>query len=465
MGRPSRPARPVPPRRHRTPSGPRVTGINGYPSQPSVRAGETVRLHIATSAPHFNIDFYRWGSKPRHAGRVGWLGCDAAPGRYDRDWHWPAYDFRVPRDWPSGVYVAVLSTDPVSGTPLMDTREARMLLVVTPPAPSGRKVLYKIPIFTYHAYNTAGGGSLYSASHVTLRRPGGGVGGPVKGLPDPYDATSPRQTFAHWDAPFISWMEGSGIEVDYCTDLDIDEGRFLNDGYRLLVSAGHDEYWSTGARRNVTAFRDGGGNIANFGANTCWWRVKVAPTGISGLECDKFPPGAPEGTDPDGSYGCPDHWWESEPENTLLGVSYRNGGGHWDGPRASLGFTVADADHWVFSDTGLKTGDTFGRDGALIGYECDGAAYQIDRDGRPRPTGQDGTPKDFEILGLAQLPADWHFAAREPTDSPRAATLGLRASSASGGAVFTAATTDWARLLATDLHVATITRNVLTRLV
>lgn len=167
-----------------------------------------------------------------------------------------------------------------------------MLLVVTPAAPSGRKVLYKIPTFTYHAYNTAGGGCLYSASRVTFRRPGGGVGGPVKGLPDSYDPTSPRQTFAHWDAPFISWMEENGLEGDYCTDLDLHEGRLLGDGYRLLVSAAHDEYWSAQTRRNITTFRDAGGNLANFGANTCWWRVKVDLDNAA-LDCAKFPPEPP----------------------------------------------------------------------------------------------------------------------------------------------------------------------------
>nr|WP_243274556.1 N,N-dimethylformamidase beta subunit family domain-containing protein [Streptomyces albus] len=342
----------------------------------------------------------------------------------------------------------------------MDSRQARILIVVTPVAHSGRRILYKIPTFTYHAYNTAGGGSLYSASHVTMRRPGGGVGGPVKGLPDPYDSASPRQTFAHWDAPFITWMEKNGIESDFCTDLDLHEGRHLNDGYRLLVSAGHDEYWSTDTRQNVTAFRDVGGNIANFGANTCWWRVHVAPNGAE-LSCVKLPPGAPAGTDPDSSYGCPDHWWESDPENALLGVSYRNGGGHWEGPRPPLGFTVTDGNHWIFSGTGLKTGDVLGHRAALIGYECDGAAYELDTDGRPRPTGEDGTPKNFEILGIAPLPSDWNFAARESATSPRAATLGLYTTS---GTVFSAATTDWARLLATDPQIASITRSVITRL-
>ncbi|MEV7750793.1 N,N-dimethylformamidase beta subunit family domain-containing protein [Streptomyces griseofuscus] len=437
-----------------------MSTINGYCARPSIRAGEAVQLHIATSASRFRVDFYRCGAALEHAGHAEWPGRTADPGTFDEDWQWPAYEFLVPPDWRSGVYVAVLGTEADYRTPSMDSREARILLVVTPAAPSGRKILYKIPTFTYQAYNTAGGGSLYSASRVTMRRPGGGVGGPVKGLPDPYDAASPRQTFAHWDAPFIAWMEANGLVSDFCTDLDLHEGRLLYDGYRLLVSAGHDEYWSAEARRNVTAFRDAGGNIANFGANTCWWRVDVAPGG-AGLSCDKFPPGASASTDPDSSYGCPDHWWESEPENALLGVSYRNGGGHWDGPRAPLGFTVTDGDHWIFSGTGLKTGDVFGREAALVGYECDGAAYELDAVGRPRTTGQGGTPENFEILGIAPLPPDWSFPAREPAASPRAATLGLYTAA---GTVFTAATTDWARLLATDPQVATITRNVITRL-
>ncbi|QES42919.1 hypothetical protein DEJ49_19725 [Streptomyces venezuelae] len=437
-----------------------MTSMSGYPARPSVRAGEVLRLHISASAPRFHVDFYRWGATPCHAGHVEWPGGTTEHGTFEADWRWPAYEFPVPPEWRSGVYIATLSREPASGTPPMDSRQARILFVVTPSAPSGRTVLFKIPTFTYHAYNTAGGGSLYSAAEVTTLRPGGGVGGPVKGLPDPYDTASPRQTFAHWDAPFIKWMEENRIESDYCTDLDLHEGRHLHDGYRLLVAAGHDEYWSTEIRRNVTAFRDGGGNIANFGGNTCWWRVHVARDG-AGLRCDKFPPGASAETDPDSSYGCPDHWWESEPENSLLGVSYRNGGGHWDGPRTPLGFTVTEAEHWLFSGTGLQTGDVVGRDGALVGYECDGAAYELDASGRPRPTGRDGTPKNFEILGIAQLPGDWNFAAREAMDSPRAATVGLYTAN---GTVFTAATTDWARLLATDPQVAAITRNVFTRL-
>ncbi|AXK35609.1 hypothetical protein DVA86_26190 [Streptomyces armeniacus] len=454
------------------------TAISGYPSRASVRAGERFFLHVATDAPRFRAEFYRFGDPVRLMERVEWPGKSAEPGRFDEDWRWPGFEFLVPSDWPSGVYIVVLATEPESqAPPALDARSARVLFVVTPSRGSRRAdVLYKVPLFTYHAYNTSGGGSLYGTlrpvddpaavrgAGVSLLRPGGGVGGPVKGLPDAYDPSSPRQTFAHWDMKFLAWLEREGFTCDFCTDLDLHEGAVLEDGYRLLLSAGHDEYWSAEVRAHVEGFRDSGGNIANFGANTCWWRVVVSADG-SGLLCEKFPPDAPRGANPDGLRGAPDHWWETEPENALTGVSYRNGGGHWEGPRAGLGFRVQHADNWVFAGTGLRDGDILGEESALVGYECDGAAFTRGPDGRVRPSGADGTPGTFRILGIAELPEEpdhgWHFAAREPTTAPRAATLGLYAA---GGTVFTAATTDWARLLETDPHVRTITRNVLTRL-
>lgn len=76
---------------------------------------------------------------------------------------------------------------------------------------------------------------------VGLHRPGGGTGAVPYDFatnPDPYDPT-PRQTFAHWDARFVGWLEAAGYRADYCTDVDLHRGgRDLLDPYRLLVSVG-----------------------------------------------------------------------------------------------------------------------------------------------------------------------------------------------------------------------------------
>lgn len=76
------------------------------------------------------------------------------------------------------------------------------------------------------------------ACRHALHRPGGGTGGTPSDIWN-FDP-SPRQTFVHWDAPFIAWLESNGYELDYCTDLDLhhDGDLELLARYRLLVSVG-----------------------------------------------------------------------------------------------------------------------------------------------------------------------------------------------------------------------------------
>src|SRR5690606_30979339 len=83
-----------------------------------------------------------------------------------------------------------------------------------------------------------------------------------------------------------------------------------------------------------------------------------------------------------GPRGAFDHWWPetgaSRPEDALTGVSYRHGGGAWDGPRRTTGFVVQVPEHWVFEGTGLARGAPFGAGTSppLVGYECDGVPLE-----------------------------------------------------------------------------------------
>ena len=458
-----------------------ATVIRGYPEHPTVRAGDQLALRVSTDAPELRVDLYRWGPEIVPVGSSGWLPGRAAPDHLPHhDWGvdgeglageplpgWPAHRLQISRECRPGVYVADLVEGEGRGkalaaTPVRpDGRHSKALFVVKSPTPSASpSILYKLPLFTYHAYNCVSeeGWSLYSVPEagrlprdvppsVSLRRPGGGTGGTPWDIGnfDPFDAT-PRQTFVHWDAPFVRWLEGNGYHVDYCTDLDLHlEGRSLLAPYRLLVSAGHDEYWTDAMRDSVERFVHGGGNVAFFGGNTCWWRVTF---------------------DDDWSFRRVAEWWDragpARPENSLTGVSFRNGGERdYDDHPVPVGYQVQHADHWLFEGTGLGDGDRFGDapDEYLVGYECDGAHF--DRAaleaGRPvTPTGEDGTPPSFVILGVGDLaPSGWG-------NGNRAATMGVFNA---GGTVFNAATTDWARLLAAGHPVVDrITRNVLDRL-
>jgi N,N-dimethylformamidase beta subunit-like protein len=446
--------------------------IRGYPARPSVARGGRFVLHVATDAARFRVRFLRVGAAVESIDESPWLrGVDAAPGRADVDWCWPAYEFSA-AGWRPGVYVAQFITgDADASPPSLAATEGAALFVVR--GDGAHDILYKLPVATYHAYNCTGGGCFYSdpprstdppGSRVTLRRPGGGIGGETFGALDHYDATSARQTFAHWDAPFIRWFECAGFDADYCTDFDLHDALAPVPSHRLLLSVGHDEYWSTRMRDAVERFVARGGNVAFFGANLCWWRIHVVRGGTA-IVCHQ---GGPE--------GARDHWWPrsgaQRPEDAMTGVSYRHGGGWWDGPRQTGGYVVQRASHWAFAGTGLADGDTFGETTIppLVGYECDGAPLDAyDAHTRVATLARDahrwGTPERFELLAVAPLSPDWNeLPPREHAgagEGLHAATMGCYARN---GTVFTAGTTDWAQTLEQDARIARITRNVIEHL-
>jgi hypothetical protein len=447
--------------------------IHGYPARAGVLPGARLVLHVATDAPRFRVIFYRWSDGLARMHETQWLaGKPAPPGGAAEDWLWPSYEFPIPNDWPSAVYIAHLD-ESGAGTFDLAMTSAAVLFVVRGNAHS--KLLYKIPLATYHAYNFTGGGCFYvnpprsedpPGAKLSLQRPGGGIGGETWGALDHYDLSSPRQTFAHWDARFIRWLLRSGYAPEFCTDLDIHEDIDLYDRYRLLLSVGHDEYWTETGRDRVEGFVSRGGNVAFFGANLCWWRIHLVDGGTAIL-CHQ---GGPR--------GAFDHWWPptgaGRPEDALTGVSYRNGGGWWDGPRRTDGYIVQDPEHWVFADTGLCRGQPFGSDTSppLVGYECDGAP--LESFNRERGTAvlssnaqSMGTPSGFHLLAASLLDDGWQERPpREgfpPGGGTHAATMGIFSRN---GTVFTAGTTDWAQVLGSgqDARVDKITRNVIDRL-
>jgi hypothetical protein len=380
-----------------------------------------------------------------------------APGLWDRDWEWPWIGFLLdPARWPSGVCFAAVYEVGEEGQPLddfgravirqdalgyLDTNTA--MFVVTPREP-GAPIAYIVPIATYHAYNLTGGGCFYRYYHpdvpptrqVTMRRPGAGIGGESREPRDPYDEASPRQAFAHWDAKMIGWLRRQGFAVDCYTDLDLDQRDFLP-GYRLMISAGHHEYWSEPMRDHVKRLLDGGGNVAIFSGNTCYRKISFDAAAASITKENEA--------------------WPDSNEARLAGVSYSEGGGWWglrrDGEwyareRPALGYTVFAPDHWVFSGVDLRTDRTFGAPERLLGYECDGVVIGI-------------SPANLTVLAHAKLAGGWNNG-----EGHVASMVILRSGR---GRLFNAATTDWARILSMpDAEsypaVSRITLNVVTEL-
>jgi hypothetical protein len=373
----------------------------------------------------------------------------------------------VPEAWRSGYYNVRLRAADNGGKYVgrnRRTAEVDLFFIVRPSRPGkDASILLQLCTNTYNAYNNWGGSSLY-AFHGRANLQGHRVS---------FDRPMAGQ-LRQWELPFVSWAERNGYTLDYCANSDIEFRPELLKSYKLVLSVGHDEYWSTPMRDHLEAYIGGGGNVAFLSGNTCCWQVRSEDEGRA-LTCWKqwynLDPVFPT-NDQRTLSTLWSHHLVGRPENSLTGVGFLHGGYHLSHGQFMDGrgsFTTRRPDHWVFEGTGLEGGGEFGGKHTVVGYECDGCEFVI-KDGLPVPTHRDGTPEGFVIL--ATCPARWHpddavwydRFPREPGGAPAlgAAVMGVYQR---GGTVLTVGTTDWAHgLRGGDAVVERITRNVLDRL-
>ncbi len=440
--------------------------IEGYTGQQSVVPGEEVSFHVSTGTAKFSVEISRigatnvvvWSKKdlPGHAYPVpenaSSFGCG-----------WPEA-FRVPvsPDWRSGYYVAKFHSEDNGGVWTQRgkrTAESEAWFVVRPVDPGKRTtILLQLCANTYNAYNNWGGFSVYGY-HGFGKNQGNRVS---------FDRPT-RSQFPNWEQPFVIWAERNGYVLDYAVNSDLEFHPELLAHYRLVLSVGHDEYWSGPMRDALEKFIAQGGNAAFFSGNSVCWQTRTEDNGraFTTWKQNYFTDPAYKAGDFKNLSTAWSHYLVKRPENQLTGVGFL-----WGGYRKSHGqfmnepaeYTVHQPEHWVFAGTGLKRGDVFGAKDSIVGYETDGCELEW-RDGLPFATHRDGTPETFTVLSTC--PVSWHpddceWYERWEKGRIGNACMGIYTR---GGTVFTAATTDWAHgLRGGDKMVDRITRNVLDRL-
>lgn len=397
---------------------------------------------------------------------------------------WPvAASLVIPSSWKSGIYIATVSV-------IVDetTYTKPIGFVVKAVLPSASKVIMVVPTTTIYAYNLWGGASLYQSQvnepyirswegitfspQVTLNRPHIGWPGNLFQF-NPY-------TDVYGVLNFIEGVLGTE-PFDYATSEDLHSDPGLLDGYNLMLSIGHDEYWSTPMRDQVEAFVEGGGNVCFFGGNTCWWQVRFERRNADGslaaasdprsMVCYKME-GEPLNRDPmynvDRSL-LTTHWFNvtpPRPENSMTGVSYRNGGYSTNPALLPEPYYKAEfPKHWVFEGANVVAGTPFaGTIFQLSGIETDAALFNRSN-GVPVATGTDGSPLNTLILASCDLGS---AAAVPGTQQPSQHGMATMALHRNNGVVFTAGLLAWHYALGggslADSTVQKITTNLLQRL-
>jgi Bacterial Ig-like domain (group 3) len=413
----------------------------GYANRSSVPQGGTITFRIATSVSPFSLEIVNLARPTQVLAMIPNLTSTAieCQGLWETGCGWPATtQFTVPSAWPSGYYAARF---PTSG----GTRYSFFVVRAANPGLTS-PIVVVVATNTYQAYNQFGGKSVYDSISTNGKR------AHTVSFDRPYFDNLGLGRYPAWDQPFVDWMTSENRPFEVITDDDLADPTILGN-YQLALLIGHSEYWTLEAREELESFSRDGGNIAVFGGNTMWWqsRVNFATRQFTVYKDAALDPMT--GVDDDvvtvNFYDHP----VFNPENFILGSSFRHGGyanvvpGGFEAlPVADrTPYTVVKASDWAFAGTSLTNGGTFGQ--AAAGTEVDGVVFNTLPSGELVVDGSDGTPLNFQIL--ATIPGGEGYGVIGYYVNPQQ------------GVVFNVGTRDWTRGLPVDTIVRQLTRNVL----
>ena len=514
---------------------PEALEIWGYADRPSYAPGDTVDLHVSTTGATWGFEVWRDGHAFTKVFERSGLAGARHPVSDDvvaSGCGWPCgASFEIPDTWTSGGYIVVLRAER-GGQEV--TQDAFFALRAAEPGRRSKLVMVAAT-YTWQEYNDWGGGCGYFSDEfvdhtadplevreksfkprLSFQRPwsrglirtpvgaprlaqpphamGAAVGVPAAdwAISNGYSVWSVAAGWARYDALTFRWLEVQGYQPELVSQWDLDRDPGVLDGYRAVVTTGHDEYWTAAGREVLDRFIERGGRYARLAGNIVW-QVRMEDD-LSTQVCHKYAAHADPQRHSDvidmrtGAFEA--HYIDRPPVSTFGANGFRGVYSRMGGlsPRGAGGFIVYRPGHWAFDDADVYYGDVLGGDVPLVGYETDGVAYTFRR-GLPYPTGDDGAPEALEILALTPVTleeedhgqagnlisiadGDLSFAAEavhgsdtpENRDRLRYGSAVITSMAKGEGEVFCAGTTEWCHALAVgDAQVETITRNVLER--
>src|SRR3954452_8424836 len=260
--------------------------IQGYGTSMSVNKGATVSFKIKTTASAYHIDIYRLGYYQGNGARLQASNIrptatlpqtqpscitTASTGLIDCGNWAVSGSWTVPSSSVSGVYIAKLVRD--------DTGGASQIPFVVRDDSSSSQMLVRTSDSTWQAYNKYGGNSLYSCtSPCPPGNPNGYKGAFSVSYNRPFDGTitqdNGRSFLFYAEYQLIRSVERNGYDASYTSQADAAANPSLLLGHKLIVSSGHDEYWSGPERANIEAARDAGVSLAFFSGNEVFWKTR-----------------------------------------------------------------------------------------------------------------------------------------------------------------------------------------------
>lgn len=253
--------------------------IQGFATQMSVNAGQTISFKVDTTASKYTITIFRLGyygglgarqiqtiTPSAHLPQAQPACLTDATTRLVDCGNWAvSASWNVPSTAVSGLYLALLTRSDTGG-------ESNIFFVVRNDA-SHSAILFRTSDETWEAYNDYGGNSLYGPSgafDLTNRAYKVSYNRPL----DTLDVEV--QSYPYYDTlPMIRWLEANGYDVSYVAAADLaSQGAALVENHRIYMSVGHDEYVSGPEFAALKTARDAGVNLAFFSGNELFWKTR-----------------------------------------------------------------------------------------------------------------------------------------------------------------------------------------------
>ncbi|HEY6796152.1 MAG TPA: N,N-dimethylformamidase beta subunit family domain-containing protein [Kineosporiaceae bacterium] len=397
--------------------------VQGYADRSSARCGDAVAVSLSGSPRAVRVEAYRIGGYRKAKARLVWRSGvvrvlprplpPVQPGTNLREPRWPAsLTVPVTSAWPPGVYLLLIRSGTRVAGPAIP-------LVVRDDADRA-PILFTASTLTWNAYGDWGGYNLYEGQGRTAEARFA-ARSRVVSLRRPLLGSGYRQLLS-MDLPVVLLLDQlaarSGLDVDYTTDVDVDQRPSQLLRHAELVFGGHSEYWTRRAYDALAAARNRGVNLVFLGANNLWWHARLDTVSPGAAEPDQEIVSKTYTGDPTHPADVANHsvLWSQWPEHRdaagMLGHSHAAIGVHG-------GYQIMTAPAWMLSGTGLTPGSVLP---LAVGNEADGY----------NPAA--ANPRNLTVVAAGVL---------RGSHGPVTVSASYYVAT-SGAAVFSAGTTDWA---------------------
>ena len=260
---------------------------------------------------------------------------------------------------------------------------------------------------------------------------------PINHIPENIEITDPiagraacHVAPAEWR--FLGWLEREKFDHDLYSETQFHRNAFNLDAYKVLIITTHPEYWTQNMYQTLKKWvYEGGGRLMYLGGNGLNCEVEILENNtmkVKNGDARKMEKGKKESRF---------HLY-NESEANLLGIVFSN-----EGIMTAAPYEVVNSNHWIFSGTGLKKGDLFGKESLHERIPGGASGHETDKT-------SSSSPENVEIVARGTNP-DGGGAEMVYYNTP------------SGGEVFSVGSITYPASILIDDKISQITGNVIRR--